>query len=181
MPRLRFPVTPLLFTVTGTWLIVAIYAMLHDQYIVAFAPEHFTRGHPPVPGVDAPWLQALALAFGASIAPGFAFGVGLGMASQEGPWPKVDAGTALGRAGAAVLATEVTALAVGAVAWTTGWKVYGPGWYPAWGGVEIVTAQTIQLTAYLAGAGFAGLAIAGTLADRYSRRSGTDTAHALNP
>ena len=29
-------------TVFGTWAIVAVYAILHDQYVVRISPEHFT-------------------------------------------------------------------------------------------------------------------------------------------
>lgn len=162
--------TPLIRIALGTWLLVAIYAVLHDQYIVRIAPEHFTLGHPPVPGVEAPALQAAVLALGASIAPGLAFGLVLALVSTEGPWPPLPVPDALRAVGWALLLTEGASLGVGLLAWGTGWRVYGAGWYPDWVGPAVIVTQSIQLTAYGVGAGTAAAAIGWAIAWRLRRR-----------
>ena len=158
--------TPLIRTVIGTWAIVTLYAILHDQVIVWFAPEHFTVGHPAVPGVSSPPLQAAILAFVAALPPGLAFGTVLGLAANEGPWPTVSDRTALGRVLLTVALTELVAWGLGALTWSRGWLVFGASWYPDWATRSTQTTQTVQLAAYVAGAGFAGLAVGITLLRR---------------
>ena len=161
--------SPLLRIAIGTWIIVAGYAVLHDQGIVRVAPEHFTVWHPAIPGVQSPALQAAILAFLASLAPGLAFGIGLAFASQEGPAPVEPVSAALRRAGFAVLATELVAVGVGVLDYATQWRIYGPDWYPPHAAPELIATQSTQLTAYLAGSGTAALALGWTVFVRWRR------------
>ncbi len=154
--------TPLIRITLGTWGIVATYAVLHDQYIVAIAPEHFTVGHPPVPGVSDPRLQAAILAANASFLPGMAFGLLLAMAAVEGPWRPVAVRTALRRALAAVITTEIVAASIGIASYLGAWRVYGARWYAPEFSTILIAAQSIQLTAYLCGAATAAIAIGWT-------------------
>lgn len=61
-------------TVFGIWLIVAIYAIAHDQYIVTIAPEHFTVYHPNPHGIENSRLLAAWSAVLASVSPGLLLG-----------------------------------------------------------------------------------------------------------
>lgn len=151
----------------GTWALVALYAVLHDQGIVWLAPEHFTVGHPAIPGVSDPRLQAAILAFIASIGPGLAFGIALAFACCEGPWPTLGTLGALRLVVVTLILTEATAIALGTLSWSYHWKVFGPGWYPDWSDRYTVTSQTIQLTAYVGGAGYSALAIAAAMLQRH--------------
>jgi hypothetical protein len=47
--------------VFGIWLMVAIYSIGHDQYVVGIAPQHFTVYHAPIGQLRAP--RALAAAW----------------------------------------------------------------------------------------------------------------------
>ncbi|MBT3221589.1 MAG: hypothetical protein HN348_21115, partial [Proteobacteria bacterium] len=77
-------VTDVLGIAFGVWLMVALYAILHDQYIVRIAPEHFTVYHRSIPGVVNPRLQAAVLAFTASILPSQALAIALIIACRVG-------------------------------------------------------------------------------------------------
>lgn len=151
--------TPLIRITLGTWLVVAAYAVAHDQYIVWLSPEHFTVWHPPVPGVTSPRLQAAILAFNAAFLPGMAFGLVLAMAAVEGPWRPLPVRDALWRAVAAVGVTEVVSAAVGVASYRSAWRTYGVAWYPAEADAALIAAQSIQLTAYSVGALSAGATI----------------------
>lgn len=74
---------------TRIWFPVAIYAVLHDQYVVRIEPRHFTEYHPLVWGVTSPALQAAVLAFFASIGPGLMLGLGCVVAGWIGNRPRI--------------------------------------------------------------------------------------------
>ncbi|MBX2799866.1 MAG: hypothetical protein KTR31_19460 [Myxococcales bacterium] len=156
---MRSLLTPLVQITLGTWLLVALYAIAHDQYIVRLSEEHFTVGHAPVPGVEDPALQAAALAFGASILPGFAFGLALAVVCCEGPWSAVSVRWALRAVGVSLVVTEGASLLVGASTYTTGFSPYSERWVAPSASPEAMAAQSIQLTAYVVGALSAGAAI----------------------
>ena len=99
--------------------------------------------HPPIEGLTSPAALAAAHAFGASIAPGFAFGVALAVVCRERPWPVLPVRRALWAVGLAVVATEVVSGVAGLLAAFTGWKLYGTALYPSWGARPIVVTQTI--------------------------------------
>ena len=44
--------------ILGIWGMVALYAVLHDQYLVRIAPEHFTVYHYPIGDIQNPHLLA---------------------------------------------------------------------------------------------------------------------------
>ncbi len=59
----------------GIWAEVFLYCVLHDQYLVRVAPEHFTVYHAPLWGITNLSLLAFAWAFKASIGPGLLLGL----------------------------------------------------------------------------------------------------------
>jgi hypothetical protein len=137
----------------GVWAMVALYAMLHDQYIVRIAPEHFTVYHPNPLGIRQAWLRALATAFGASFAPGLMLGLATFVLARVGPWPKVAPKTIF-KGEVVVLALTEAAAEVAGWAERLGFGTVFPeavyqGLTPA-----LRRAQTIQLTCYSAAAIF---------------------------
>lgn len=70
--------------VFGIWGLTAIYAAIHDQYIVRIAPEHFTMYHKALWNIQTPELLALAYAFKASLAPGLILGVTCAFVARHG-------------------------------------------------------------------------------------------------
>ncbi len=140
-----------LFVLFGVWAIVVAYAILHDQYIVLIAPEHFTLYHANPHHIHSPALLAAYWAFLASIGPGFLLGVGLFIATRVGPFPRLPASAALKGTVLIVLITELISASAGAFAYLTHTPVYGSDQYPDLRPGHLAT-QTIQLTAYLVGA-----------------------------
>lgn len=151
--------------VTGIWLIVTVYAVLHDQYLVRIAPEHFTVYHPPLWGLHNPSLLAAAWAFQAATYPGFMLGVGCLLAARAGPWPRVGVRHVFTVVPLLVGLTEIIAASSGLWGW---WR--GQGLYPDWlypdGRLSLLITQTIQLTCYAAG----GLCSLGVVAYLLIRR-----------
>lgn len=137
--------------ILGTWLLVAIYAMAHDQYLVAIAPQHFTDYHSNPFSIQSPRLLALVLSFGASFSPGLALGIASYFVARAGSRPKVAAQTVLKGTCVVIAATELTAAAAGLVAYTRNAPVFPTSFYPE-SSPEIYASQTIQLVCYLAAA-----------------------------
>lgn len=136
--------------ILGIWGMTFAYCLLHDQYLVRLAPEHFTVYHPPLWGISDASLLAAAWAFRASIGPGLLVGmaalfIGRGGARPRVPVPRMLKGYALG-----LVITELAGLAAGAWSWFTGRTLYPEIVYPELTR-PLVTSQSIQLTCYLAG------------------------------
>lgn len=98
---LRAPTAPLLqekrsvayAIIFGIWAEVFLYCLLHDQYLVRIAPEHFTIYHEPLWGIGNPSLLAAAWAFRASIGPGLILGLAALFLARAGSLPKIAPGT----------------------------------------------------------------------------------------
>jgi len=65
--------------VLGIWLMLSVWAVLHDQYIVWIAPEHFKVYHEPLRNLESPSLIAAVYAIRA----GFYLGGG---SPSSGVW-----------------------------------------------------------------------------------------------
>ena len=137
--------------VFGIWAEVFLYCLLHDQYLIRIAPEHFTEYHPPLWGIENLTLLAAAWAFRASIGPGLVLGLAALFIGRAGPRPKVAPAAMLKIVPGLILLTEAAGLAAGAVAWKTGQRVYPEAIYPE-SSLPILISQTIQVTCYLVGA-----------------------------
>jgi hypothetical protein len=135
----------------GAWAIVVAYAVLHDQYIALMAPEHFAVYHPTLHSIRSPALLAAYWALVASFGPGYGLAVWLMIATRVGHWPRLPARAALKGTLLVVLITEVVSASAGLFAYLTRAPVYGSDQYPDLRPEHLAT-QTIQLTAYLAGA-----------------------------
>ena len=154
--------------VFGVWAMVAVYAVLHDQYVVRIAPEHFTVYHEPVWNLTDAGALAAAWAFKASFIPGFLLGFAALVVGRRGTRPRVAVSRLLLGTGVVILASELVSAGSGWWAHRTGDRIYPDRVYPEMTGPVMVT-QTIQLTCYLASAGFSALWLMGIAAWR--RRS----------
>lgn len=137
--------------ILGIWGLTFLYCVLHDQYLVRLAPEHFTVYHPPLWGIENPPLLAVAWAFRASIGPGMLMGLAALFIGRGGSRPKVPVKTMLKGYALGLLATEIAGLGAGAWSWFTGRTLYPKIIYPELTR-PLITSQSIQLTCYLAGA-----------------------------
>ncbi len=102
--------------VIGVWGMVAMYAILHDQYIVRIAPEHFTKYHPPLWDIGNPALLALIYAARSSLAPGLLWGLVLARAARHGDLAKVPVKVVLKGSAIVILLTELLAAVAGLLA-----------------------------------------------------------------
>lgn len=138
-------------TVLGVWLLVWVFATLHDQYLIRIYPEHFTVWHYHIPWTDNLTLLAIAYAFGASISPGLILGTALYVAGRLFNRPKLRIRTIFLWVTAIFVAVEFLGLMAGLIAWRNKTELY-PSWlYPDITPGILIT-QSIQITAYLAGA-----------------------------
>ena len=152
---LRAPVTPLLqekrsveyAIVFGIWAEVFLYCVLHDQYLVRIAPEHFTEYHAPLWGIENHSLLAFAWAFRASIGPGLVLGLAALFLARGGSRPKIAPGTLLKIVPCLILVTEAAGLLTGWWVWRNGEPLYPEDIYPDLTKPILIT-QTIQLTCY---------------------------------
>lgn len=175
MSSFRLPLVPLLdekrgvtyAIVFGIWAEVFLYCVLHDQYLIRIAPEHFTEWHPPLWGIENLTLLALAWGFRASVGPGLILGLAALFLGRMGRRPKVAPGAMLKIVPWGILATEVAGLLAGAWVWKTGITLYPLELYPDFSKPLLIT-QTIQLTCYAAG-GIAGLLFLGWIVARRRR------------
>ena len=136
--------------VFGIWAEVFLYCVLHDQYLIRIAPEHFTEWHPPLWGIGDLTLLALAWGFRASIGPGLILGLAALFLGRAGSRPKVAPGAMLKVVPRGILVTETAGLLAGAWVWKTGLPLYPLEMYPDFSKPLLIT-QTIQLTCYAAG------------------------------
>lgn len=137
--------------VLGTWLLVWLYAALHDQYLIRIAPEHFTVWHYKMPFFTSFTMLGIAYAFGASITPGLLLGVCLYFAGRLLRREKLPPRTIVAGTLWVCLAVELCSLAAGASVWLTRKAIY-PGWLYPDESLPILITQSIQITAYLTGA-----------------------------
>lgn len=131
--------------------IIMGWALLHDQYLVRIAPEHFTEYHEPLWGIQKPWLLAAAYAVVATIGPGLILGMVYLILGRGGDRKKVTRRYILLGALVVVSLTELICLATGLWVWKTGDVFYPDDWFPDHT-LPIKITQTIQITAYLASA-----------------------------
>lgn len=134
--------------ILGMWGLTFLYCVLHDQYLVRIAPEHFTVYHKPLWGITDPSLLAAAWAFRASIGPGLLMGMAALFVGRGGKRPKAPVGTMLKGYAVGLIITEIAGLAAGA--WFTGRTLYPEIIYPELTR-PLITTQSIQVSCYLAG------------------------------
>ncbi len=154
--------------VFGIWAEVFLYCVLHDQYLIRIAPEHFTEWHPPLWGIEDLTLLALAWAFRASVGPGLILGLAALFLGRAGRRPKVAPGTMLKIVPWGILVTEGTGLLAGAWVWKTGLPLYPLEMYPDFSRPLLIT-QTIQLTCYAVG-GLVGMIFLGWIVRQRRKR-----------
>ena len=142
--------------ILGVWSIVALYAILHDQYIVRISPEHFTVYHHPLWGIEDPYWLAAAYAFLASFSPGLLLGVTCLFTARVGNAPKISVGYILKGVMIVVVLTELVAASAGLYVYRSKQGIYPDSWYPE-KSVSILVTQTIQVTCYLSAALFSGM------------------------
>lgn len=131
----------------GIWAIVAVYAVLHDQYIVRIAPAHFTQYHDPMWGIRYPKVLAAAYAFRSSWYPGLLLGIACTLAARADSMPRVGPRFVLKAVVALVLLTEFVAAFSGGVAYRRGAGIYPDEFYHD-SRLLLQVTQTIQLTSY---------------------------------
>lgn len=155
---LSLPAAPLLrekrsvvYTIIfGIWAEVFLYCLLHDQYLVRIAPEHFTLYHDPLWGIENHSLLAAAWAFRASIGPGLVLGLAALFLARAGSRPKLAPGTLLKIVPCLILLTEACGLLAGWWAWSRERPLYPEAIYPDLSR-PILFSQSNQLTCYAAG------------------------------
>jgi len=136
-------------TIFGTWAIVAVYAVFHDQYLVRICPEHFTEYHPNPLGIQNDQLLATYLAFLASVSPGLGLGMAIYAVARLGERPKIPAALLLRKVVVLVVMTELFALSSLFYVGVTRKGLYPSRFYPD-DSLAMLSTQTVQLTTYLA-------------------------------
>lgn len=135
--------------IVGVWLIIAGYAVIHDQVIVSIAPEHFTVYHEPIRGVNDPRALAALHALAASVVKGIPFGILCVWIGRRGPRRRVPVRTFFVGTLSILLLTECLAVAGGFWVHRGNPPPYPPAWYPEHS-LPILITQTVQITCYLA-------------------------------
>lgn len=166
--RLQEPRSVTYSIMVGVWAIVAVYAVLHDQYIVRIAPEHFTEYHPQIWGIKDPYWLAAALAFCASFGPGLLLGVACLLAARAGSFPKVSIRSILLGVVAVIAATEALSASLGYWVYRSQQPLYPVSWYPE-DSVPLLVTQTIQISCYLSSAVFSWVLLVGMAWGRYRK------------
>lgn len=137
----------------GTWLAVWFYAAIHNQYLIRIAPEHFTVWHYKMPFTQNHTLLGILYAGAASISPGGILGALLYVAGRLFDRPRLSPTRLIWSTAWVWLAVEICALATGVIVWRTGRPLYPESVYPV-RSLGLLITQTIQITAYSAGAFF---------------------------
>jgi hypothetical protein len=143
-------------TILGIAIIVVVWAVAHDQYLVRIAPEHFTEYHAPLWQIENPSLLAFLYAFGASISPGLLLGIAVTYFGRKGsvnriPHKKLILGSIL-----VVIATEFLSAGTGLIVFLNKEVFYPSDWFPV-SSLPIAVTQTIQITAYIGASLFSAL------------------------
>jgi len=134
--------------ILGVWLMIAGYAVIHDQVIVSIAPEHFTEYHEPIRGVENPRALAAIHALAASIVKGIPFGILCVWIGRRGPRRKVPVMTFFFGTLSILFFTECVAVASGVWVHRGNQPPYPSAWYPEHS-LPILITQTVQITCYL--------------------------------
>ena len=137
--------------VLSIWSMLTLYAILHDQYIVWIAPEHFTLYHEPLGDLENPALIATVYAIRAGLGPGFFWGLAAAFFALSGTRPLMPVRLVLLSALVAIICIEVISASSGLWVWLSGRLVYPQSFYPDDDSLVLVT-QTIQVTCYFSGA-----------------------------
>lgn len=156
--------------IVGVWGLVALYAVLHDQYIVRIAPEHFTEYHPQIWGIEDPYWLAAALAFCASFGPGLLLGVACLLAARAGAYPKVSIRSILLGVVTVIAATELLSASLGYWVYRSQQPLYPASWYPDQS-LPLLITQTIQISCYLSSALFSGVLLVGLVGVRFRKKA----------
>ena len=133
----------------GVGLMVTIYAVCHDQYIVRIAPEHFTLYHEGYGHIGSPAFQAFLYAANASITPGIAFGLVLAIVCRRGKIEQISIETALRYALGVIVFAETLSLLTVLFVYLMGKPIYPLALYPDLK-INLVITQSIQITCYIA-------------------------------
>ena len=152
-------------TVFGIWGTITLYAMLHDQYIVTIAPEHFTLYHPDLLEIEHARVLATGWAFLASIGPGLALGVGMYITGRFGDRPKKSPQQLIYSVIGLVAIAEGCALFAMLATWLLKRGIYPDRFYPDHD-LSLHCTQSAQLTVYLVGFAGAGLLLLHTWRSR---------------
>ena len=158
--------------ILGVWGLILIYAILHDQYIVRIAPEHFTVYHKPLWNIQNPEFLAVAYAFRASIGPGLILGMACAFAARIGSWPKVTPKFVLGGSVIVIVCTEVISVMTGLWVHSSEQTLYPSAWYPD-DSLPLLITATIQFSSYLIGTLFSLLLLLGIVRKRTIRQNET--------
>lgn len=150
------------------WLMVAVYAVLHDQYIVRIAPEHFTIYHEPLLGIENPERLAAVYAFAASFSPGLLLGFACALVARTGSWPRLSRPFILKGVVVIILATEIIAASSGYFVSKRGSGIYPDSWYPNQT-LPLLITQTIQVTCYFSAAVFSGILLCVIMVTRFKK------------
>jgi CDP-diglyceride synthetase len=162
--------TTLSKVVIGVWLVVWLYAALHNLYLIRIAPEHFTVWHYKMPFFTNYTMLGIAYAFAASISPGVMLGVFLYIAGRLFNRPKLTPKQIILSTVWVWVGVEICAGTVGVIVWRTGKALY-PDWVYPDDSMGLLITQSIQITAYLTGAVFSCILIAHTWQKRKSLTS----------
>jgi hypothetical protein len=138
---------PFYQVVGGIWLLVAVYAVIHDQYLVRIAPEHFTIYHPNPDSISSAPLLAAYIALKASVSPGLVLGIVTWFVARAGTRPKLRVRLIFIATTTVLLITEVSASLSGGLVYLTKKPLYPLAWYPDFTLWMLIT-QTIQITCY---------------------------------
>jgi hypothetical protein len=133
--------------VFGIWAVVAVFAVVHDQYIVRIAPSHFTEFHEPMWGIKYPNVLAAAYGFRSSWYPGVLLGMACALAARADTMPRLGPLFVLKSVAGILFLTELVAAVSGAAAYRQGRGIYPGELYHSPQLLNQV-AQTIQLTFY---------------------------------
>jgi len=150
----------------GIWAIVAVYAILHDQYIVRIAPAHFTEFHDPMWGIKYPRVLAAAYAFRSSWYPGALLGMACALAARADSMPRLSHRFVLKSVAGVIFLTEFVVVMSGVVSYRRGQGIYPDDFYHA-PQLLLQVAQTIQLTSYWMAAVWSAFLIGLLLGLRY--------------
>ncbi len=161
--RIAWPISEaerphLLRFVGATTAVVVLFATLHDQWLIRFAPEHFTLYHPAIFPTDSLTLIALGFALLASFGPALVLGAALWAAARLGPRPPVSLAHTIPLLGLGLIVAECVALSIGALCGNRfeahATLCFPERFYPELR-ADLVAAQSTQITLYFCAAALA--------------------------
>lgn len=141
----------------GYALTIVAWAWAHDCYLIGVEPRHFTEYHRPLLPLANHGLLALQYATVATLGPGLVFGALTFAVSRLGSWPRIGPGRAWCSFLPFVVLIEIAALGVGAFArsrYAAGQSLPYPEMLYPDSTAGIAYSQSVNITAYLAAAGF---------------------------